>query len=115
MNRAIVWLFSGGVALVAGCASVPNDPELRDVQHSVAERSDQRVQWNQHGSEDHSVSDAVRRLLQNELTADESAQIALLNNRRLQATFEELGIAQADLVEAGLLKNPVFSAEVRFP
>jgi cobalt-zinc-cadmium efflux system outer membrane protein len=33
----------------------------------------------------------------------------------LQATYEELGIAQADLVEAGLLKNPVFTFERRFP
>ena len=39
----------------------------------------------------------------------------LLNNRNLQATFEDLGIAQADLVQAGLLKNPVFDLSVRIP
>jgi cobalt-zinc-cadmium efflux system outer membrane protein len=38
-----------------------------------------------------------------------------LNNRNLQATFEDLGIAQADLVQAGLLKNPVFDLNVRIP
>ena len=38
-----------------------------------------------------------------------------MNNRSLQATYEELNIAQADLVAAGLLRNPVFDAEVRFP
>ena len=32
-----------------------------------------------------------------------------------QATYEELGIAQAELVEAGLLHNPTLGAEVRFP
>ncbi len=31
------------------------------------------------------------------------------NNRDLQATYASLGVAQADLVEAGLLENPVFS------
>ena len=37
------------------------------------------------------------------------------NNHTLQATYEELGIAQADLVEAGLLRNPIFTFERRFP
>ena len=41
-------------------------------------------------------------------------QIALLNNRELQAAYEDLGVAQADLVQAGLLKNPVFNAAVEF-
>jgi cobalt-zinc-cadmium efflux system outer membrane protein len=44
------------------------------------------------------------------LTCGSAVQIALLNNHDLQATFEDLGVAQADLVQAGLLKNPVFSA-----
>jgi cobalt-zinc-cadmium efflux system outer membrane protein len=36
-------------------------------------------------------------------------QVALLASPRLRGRFEELAIAQADLVQAGLLKNPVFS------
>ena len=43
------------------------------------------------------------------------SEVALLNNRDLQATYEELGIAQAELVEAGLLTNPRLLAEVRSP
>jgi outer membrane protein TolC len=35
-------------------------------------------------------------------------QIALLNNRMLQAVFEELGISEAALVQAGRLPNPRF-------
>jgi cobalt-zinc-cadmium efflux system outer membrane protein len=41
-------------------------------------------------------------------------QVALLNNRTLQAVYEDLSLAQADLVEAGLLRNPILSGEVRF-
>jgi len=48
-------------------------------------------------------------LLQKQLSADTAVQIALLNNRDLQSSYASLGIAQADLVEAGLLENPVFS------
>ena len=53
--------------------------------------------------------DPVHRLLQKQLSADTAVQIALLNNRDLQSSYASLGIAQADLVEAGLLENPVFS------
>ena len=41
--------------------------------------------------------------------------MALLNGSDLQTTYEELGVAQADLVQAGLLANPTISAEIRFP
>src|SRR4030042_1650482 len=33
----------------------------------------------------------------------------------LQATFEEIGVAKADLVQAGLFTNPNLSALFRFP
>jgi outer membrane protein TolC len=36
-------------------------------------------------------------------------QLALLNNRGLQATFQDLGITEADVVQAGRLPNPGFS------
>jgi cobalt-zinc-cadmium efflux system outer membrane protein len=54
------------------------------------------------------VKEQIQSLLQEPLTAETAVQIALLNNPALQATYEELGIAQADLVQAGLLQNPVF-------
>jgi outer membrane protein TolC len=47
-------------------------------------------------------------LLRQPLTADTAVAIALLSNRGLQAKFAELGIAEADLVQAGRLKNPWF-------
>jgi cobalt-zinc-cadmium efflux system outer membrane protein len=40
--------------------------------------------------------------------------VALLNSRSLQALYADLGVAQADLVQAGLLKNPVFDGAVRY-
>src|SRR4051812_29027480 len=64
---------------------------------------------------DAAFTGTVETLLRATLTADRAVQIALLNNRNLQATFEEIGVAKADLLEAGLLKNPSFDASVRFP
>ncbi len=43
------------------------------------------------------------------------SEIALLNNKDLQALYEDLSIAQADLVQAGLLQNPTFSGAVSVP
>ena len=100
-------------ATVGGCASVPREAGFSDVQRVVADRTGKRVHWNQGTSADAAVADSLRTLLQKELTAEDAVQIALLNNRNLQAIYEELMVAQADLVSAGLLRNPLFEAEVR--
>lgn len=60
------------------------------------------------------VAARVNTLLQRPLTADSAAQIALLNNRRLRATLEEVGISQAELVEASTPRNPVLHARPRW-
>jgi outer membrane protein TolC len=52
---------------------------------------------------------AVWRLLARTLTADAAAQIALLNNKGLQAAYNELALAEMDLVQESLPPNPVFS------
>jgi len=51
----------------------------------------------------------VRRLLASTLAVDAAVQIALLNNRGLQAAYNELGIAEAATVEASLPPNPAFA------
>ena len=51
----------------------------------------------------------VQQLLKRPLTADAAVQIALLNNRGLQAAYNELGMAEATMVGASLPPNPTFS------
>jgi len=116
MTGTLKTLCSFGVlaAVLSGCASVPKDAGFDDVHNLVAERTGQRVHWLQGGPEDETVADTVRVMLKQELTVDQAVQIALLNNRRLQATYENLGLAQANLVQAGLLRNPVFNAGILF-
>jgi len=53
----------------------------------------------------------VAALLRRPLTADTAVQIALLNNRGLQAAFNALGIAEAEMVQAHLPPSPKFSLE----
>src|SRR5438445_8740129 len=98
-----------------GCAHVDPNPAFRELANTVHLRTGKRVQWNRGNAEDAQAQAAVASLLKRPLTADSAVQVALLNNHNLQATYEELGIAQADLVEAGLLRNPIFTFERRLP
>jgi cobalt-zinc-cadmium efflux system outer membrane protein len=116
MSRRIIKMavISAGVVSLAGCAGVKPRESYPAVQQLVSDRIAKHVEW--HGDTDASlaVNEKVREMLAKPLTADDALQIGLLNNRHLQATYEELGIAQADLVQAGLLKNPVFSGDLKF-
>ncbi len=88
---------------------------VQDLQATVQGRIGKRVEWRKDAAADAEISQTVHALLRSTLTADRAVQVALFNNRELQATFEEIGIANADLVEAGLLKNPSFDVSARFP
>lgn len=102
---ALVALLSTGIV---GCASTSAAPAFDDVAKTVEARSGHRVRWEASTEQDRQAEDAIDRLLDADLTVDAAVQVALLNHPSMRATFEELAIAQADLVQAGLLKNPVF-------
>ena len=103
------------IVVITGCVQVPKEAGFGDVQKLVHQRMDYRLHWNQGSTADEQVARAIEELLKQELSVDAAVQIALLNNQNLQATYEDLGITQADVVEAGLLENPVFFGQARFP
>ncbi len=96
------------------CASVKRGTGFDDLSKDVKVRSGQKIYWKQGTSEDKLVDLEIKKILANNISVNEAVQLALLNNRNLQATYENLNIAQADLVQAGLLSNPAFDAEFRF-
>jgi outer membrane protein TolC len=51
----------------------------------------------------------VQGLMRRSMTVDTAVQIALLNNRDLQASYNELALAEADMVQESLPPNPTFS------
>lgn len=104
----------GAAILTTGCTSLPADRGFDDVTAAVGERLPQTVRWNRGTADDDAAEAEVDALLRDELTADAAVQVALLNNAGLQATFESLSVGQADLVQAGLLLNPIFDAQLRF-
>jgi len=113
-GRNAGWLLAS-LMLLSGCMSVALNAGFDDVKATVEERSKLRIFWNNGTDLDKEAAEKIGSLLEGKLTADQAVQIALLNNRDLQALYSELGVAQADLVQAGLLRNPMFDAAVLFP
>ncbi|WP_375759596.1 TolC family protein [Corallococcus exercitus] len=74
-----------------------------------------KTRWNQGTPEDAQVQQHLDALLAGDLTSDHAVEVALLNNPALQGTYEELGVSQADMVQAGLLTNPSFDGSIGFP
>lgn len=105
------------IALLAlvGCASTSGEPAFRDTAALLDGRINQRITWYRGTEEDAAARQSIGALLARELTVDDATQIALLRNQGLQATYEELSIAQADLVQAGLLQNPSLSGSLAVP
>ena len=99
-----------GVALGAtGCASLRADAGFAEVASRASERLGMDVQWVRSDADQGAIDARVAELLAQPLSADAAVQIALLNNPGLQAAFSELGIADADRVQASRLPNPGFS------
>ena len=96
-------------ATLAGCASFSPDGGVGEVSALTKERTGQVVQWHRTQADLDTVAARVADLLKSPLAPETAVEMALLNNRGLQADFAELGIAEADLVQAGRLKAPTLS------
>ena len=100
---------------LTGCASVDLHTGFSEVSAVVEERAATKIVWNRGTELDNEAAEKLRALLQKKFTADDAVQIAMLSNRDLQAIYTDLGVAQADLVQAGLFRNPILDAAVLFP
>ena len=98
-----------GTAVLGGCASFSPDGGFSAVEKAAKDRLGKEVQWARTDADQDRIDQRVAELLAKPLTMDDAVQVALLNNRGLQATYSELGITEAEVVQAGRLPNPGFS------
>ena len=95
--------------LLAGCASLSPDGGLNDVSRLTQERIGQPAAFAKPTAQEAGAGNAqVQALLSQPLSADTAVQIALLNSPALKASFAELGLSEAEFVQAGRLRNPSF-------
>jgi outer membrane protein TolC len=92
-----------------GCATFSKDGGFDAVANETGARLHQNVRWARTPQEQSKNDNEVAALLAHTLSAEDAVQIALLNNRSLQASFEQLGISEADLVQSGRLPDPRFT------
>ena len=105
----IAALLAVGALLLGGCASFSPDGGFDTVDALVRERTGQAPRWVKTDADADQARSEVAQILAKHLSADDAVRVALLYNRGLQAGYAELGIAEADLVQAGRLPNPRLS------
>ena len=98
-----------GAAVLGGCATFSPDGGFGLVEQTAKERLGKDLHWARSEADLDTIAQRVSELLVKPLTVDDAVQVALLNNRGLQAGFQDLGITEAEVVQAGRLPNPGFS------
>jgi outer membrane protein TolC len=102
-------LLLAGLFALPGCALFTNDGGMSVVQHVAGARLGKDVVAIRTDDDAANARARVARLLLKPLRADATVQVALLNNRDLQASYNALGMAEARRVRASLPENPTLS------
>lgn len=105
---AIPLLLTAGLAL-AGCASFSQDGGMTVVSDVVGQTTGKDTAFVRSPDEAERTGAVVRHLLGRPLSVDAAVQVALLSNKGLQAAYNELALAETDLVAQSLPPNPTFS------
>ncbi len=107
-RRSVVAALSLAAAL-AGCSGFSPDGGMGAVQDIAGTELGKDVAALRSPEQAEAARNAVVHLLARPLSAESAVQIALFNNRDLQAAYDELGISEAALVKASLPPSPTFS------
>ncbi|WP_175873097.1 TolC family protein [Burkholderia sp. BCC0397] len=112
MKRLVSTRMGAGVAIMvflAGCTTFSKDGGFGTVSSTATERLGKDAVIVKTDADRDAVAKRTQELLTKPLSMDDAVQVALLNNRGLQASYAELGLSEADLVQAGRLPNPGFT------
>lgn len=94
---------------LAGCASFSPDGGMTVVSDIAGQTIKKDVAFVHTAGDAEQVGGITQALLSRALTVDAAVQVALLNNKGLQAAYNELALAETDLVQQSLPPNPTFS------
>src|SRR3990172_10906995 len=80
---------------LAGCATFSQDGGFSGVERTTQERVGKELKWAKTDADRDAIDQRVAELLGKPLSVDDAVQIAVLNNKGLQASFYELGVSEA--------------------
>lgn len=98
------------LAVVGGCASLDPKPDINRAASTVGERSGVTPTWTEPWEATLTTWDG-----RTPLKVEQAVAMALRNNREIRSQVEQIATSRADLVQAGLLPNPVVGLTLRFP
>jgi outer membrane protein TolC len=97
------------LAVLAGCTTVAPDGGFSSVAASARERIGAEPRLARADAAARELARQVEATLAQPLGMDEAVKVAVLANPGLQASYWKVGIADADLAQAGRLPNPVLA------
>jgi len=100
-----------GAAALSACQTLSPDGGMTMVSDFAARELKKDVVAIRTPEQAEEIHARVARLLKRPLSADGAVQIALLNNRGLQAAYNDLGLAEAAMVKESLPPNPTLTVE----
>lgn len=100
---------TGIAAFLGGCASFSPDAGMSALRGAISADLGVPVDKVDTVEKGAALQARVNQLRKKSLSADAAVQVALFKNRGLQASFNDLGIAEAQMVSASLPPNPRFS------
>ena len=89
---------------LTGCAELPADRGMADVRELISARSGHEIV-----AADQNTAALVSELIKAPLDLDGAVKVALLNNPQVRGEYARVGLASADVYDAGRLSNPRFS------
>lgn len=101
------------LVVLAGCASVNPRPDYERVERHIADAVGENALTPPDDLQ--AVRALVAARLEGGLSADEAVQVCLLNNPRVRSALLRVGVARAEVVQAGLFQNPSLSLSLRLP
>jgi len=102
--RISTFILMFAIFAAGGCATTRGEPELAGL---IKERAGQPSASGAKADDQARIDVLVH--LKEGLTEDSAVRIALLNNRSILASLEEVGVARSELAEARILSNPEFA------
>ena len=85
---------------------------LTVVKQLKVDLSDNNIIWSRNAEDEQKIKLAVDDILLYPLTLKDAVKIALINNPHLQQSYTNIGIAQSDLIQAGLFTNPLLGYSI---
>ncbi len=114
VQLAAILALAAAMTLTSACAELSPDGGMLLVEAQAGADLGKDVVKIRNEDDAAAIEARVETLLSRPLSAEAAVQVALLNNRGLQAAYNELGISEAQMLEASLPPSPSFALSKLF-